>query len=72
MIKALKITADRIAVRGLVSRMTLNTFSAGYVAANVTGMMAKSDLTERRGSVSLTRRRQIVARIVSSFGWSAV
>ena len=34
--------------------------------------VAKSDLTERRGSVSLTRRRQIVARIVSSFGWSAV
>jgi mRNA-degrading endonuclease toxin of MazEF toxin-antitoxin module len=32
----------------------------------------KSDLTDRRGSVSLVRRRQIVARIISSFGWSAV
>lgn len=32
----------------------------------------KSDLTGRRGSVSPLRRRQIVARIISSFGWSAV
>jgi mRNA-degrading endonuclease toxin of MazEF toxin-antitoxin module len=32
----------------------------------------KSDLSERRGSVSPIRRRQIVERIVSSFGWSAV
>jgi mRNA-degrading endonuclease toxin of MazEF toxin-antitoxin module len=34
--------------------------------------VAKSDLSEKRGSVSPIRRRQIVARIVSSFGWSAV
>lgn len=34
--------------------------------------VSKSDLTQRRGSVSPVRRRQIVARIVSSFGWSAV
>jgi hypothetical protein len=32
----------------------------------------KSDLTGLRGSVSPIRRRQIVGRIVSSFGWSAV
>jgi len=32
----------------------------------------KSDLTEWRGSVSPICGRQIVQRIVSSFGWSAV
>ena len=32
----------------------------------------KSDLTEKRVSVSPLRWRQIVAKIVSSFGWSAV
>ena len=34
--------------------------------------VAKSDLTELRGAVSPIRRRQIVERIVSSMGWSAV
>ena len=34
--------------------------------------VAKPALTGKHGSVSPLRRRQIVAKIVSSFGWSAI
>ena len=32
----------------------------------------KSELKQIRGSVTPARRRQIIARIIASFGWSAV
>ena len=32
----------------------------------------KAELKQRRGSVTSIRRRQIIERIVSTFGWSAV
>src|SRR6187402_210015 len=41
MISALKITADRIALRGVARFMTLSALSAGYVVANAAGMIAK-------------------------------
>ena len=40
MIKALKITAERIALSGVASPRTLSAFSAGYVVANAAGMIA--------------------------------
>ncbi len=41
MIRALKITADRIADAGVCKRMMLSAFSTGNVPANMAGMMAK-------------------------------
>src|SRR5499433_4098709 len=41
MISALKMTADRIALWGVASRMMLSVSSAGYVVANAAGMIAK-------------------------------
>lgn len=32
----------------------------------------KDQLTQRRGSVTPIRRRQIVERVISAFGWSAI
>ena len=34
--------------------------------------VAKADLKQLRGSVTLIRRRQIIERVISAFGWSAV
>ena len=41
MMRALKITADNIALSGVVSPITFRRFSTGYVVANAAGMMAK-------------------------------
>ncbi|HEY3763080.1 MAG TPA: type II toxin-antitoxin system PemK/MazF family toxin [Verrucomicrobiae bacterium] len=34
--------------------------------------LPKTELTAHRGSVTPIRRRQIVGRIISAFGWSAI
>jgi hypothetical protein len=34
--------------------------------------VSKSELKQLRGSVTPARRRQIIARVIGSFGWSAV
>ena len=41
MIRALKITADRIADSGVFNPMTFNVISTGNVAENIAGMIAK-------------------------------
>ena len=41
MISALKITAERIADSGVLSRMTLSVISTGNATANIAGMIAK-------------------------------
>src|SRR6266567_1892337 len=41
MIKALKITADRMALSGVANLMMLSAPSSGYVATNAAGMIAK-------------------------------
>src|SRR5579883_3301779 len=41
MISALKMTAERMALAGVARCMTLSALSAGYVAANAAGMIAK-------------------------------
>ena len=41
MMSALKMTAERIALCGVLRRMTLSTFMAGYATANIAGRIAK-------------------------------
>src|SRR4029450_5918776 len=60
MISALKMTAERIALWGVASRMMLSVSSTGYVVANAAGMIAKY-LATSLGMLHVVRAPRVIS-----------